>query len=216
MIVDFRPLEDLDFPLVESLAREAFWNLYVPGCDEHYLVHLLRTHEDYRPEFSLVALVDGKPAGAILYTRSRIISDDGLTLQTLSFGPLCVAPQFQRRGIGSALIQKSFALINAQEVPAVIILGDPHNYVKHGFRSGFDCGVSDAQGHYPVGLLVRELKPEALAGRKWRFAESPVYHFDPSLVPEYDRRFPPREKTWQYSQELFSIMIRATLDPQTD
>jgi len=198
-----------DYLEVEKLTREAFWNLYVPGCDEHYLVHIMRKHPDFVPEMDFVALHEGRIVGNIMYTRSRLEGEGGETLATLTFGPLCVAPDLQRRGIGGALIDRTKAIAIERGFPAILIYGDPHNYVKHGFRCCKDLGVANGEGKHPLGLLVLELKPGALGGRSWRFFESEVYHFDPRAVAEFDGRFEPKEKMRRYSQELFSMQCRA-------
>ncbi|MBN2344571.1 MAG: N-acetyltransferase, partial [Deltaproteobacteria bacterium] len=87
---------------VEELTRDAFWNLYFPGCDEHYLVHILRDHPDYLPELSFVAELDGEVVGMIMYTRSWLIDENNCKKEIVSFGPLCVHPAHQRKGIGRA------------------------------------------------------------------------------------------------------------------
>ena len=96
-----------DTRAVEEVTREAFWNLYVPGCSEHYIAHALRRHVDFIPELDFVAVVNGRVVGNIMYTRARLANDAGENLAIASFGPLCVHPEFQRLGIGSGLIRHS-------------------------------------------------------------------------------------------------------------
>ena len=95
-----------DYREVEELTREAFWNLYVPGCDEHFLVNKIRQHPDYLPDLDFVAVSDGKIVGSIFFTKSYIESEAGVRLDTLTFGPVCVLPEHQHEGIGSALIRR--------------------------------------------------------------------------------------------------------------
>ena len=99
-----------------------------------------------------------------------------------------------------------------KEVPAIIILGDPHNYCKHGFKNGRDFNVSSSDGRFPLGLLVLELKQGTFADHNWRFHESAAYDLDPEKVEAYDRRFPFKKKEHRTSQDLFGMMIRAYLD----
>ena len=89
-----------DYQEVEALVRRAFWNLYVPGCSEHYLAHILRSHPDFVPELDLVLEAAGRVVGSILYTRARLVGKAGREKEILTFGPVCVAPEFQRRGYG--------------------------------------------------------------------------------------------------------------------
>lgn len=197
---------------VEQLTREAFWNLYVPGCDEHYLVHRMRSHEDYVPELSFIAVKDGDIIGSIMYTWSFIENGEGEKIRTLSFGPVCVHPDQQRQGIGSALIGHTIRIIEKMDIPAIIILGDPHNYCKHGFRNGVDCNISMYNGRQPLGLLVLEMNGGIGRNGKYEYKGSDVYDLDPEEVMEFDRRFPFREKKHHYSQDLFSMMLRSHVE----
>lgn len=207
-----RPEEPRDFAAADALTREAFWNLYRPGCDEHYLAHVMRAHPDYLADLSHVAELDGELVGSIQYTRSRLTDEDGRRLDTVTFGPLCVAPGHQRAGIGSRLIAHTRELAVAAGYPVLVILGDPHNYVKHGFKNGKDLNVCTADGKHPLGLLVLELTPGVLAGHSWRFQESVVFDLDQALVEAWDQTLPAKPKEYQYTQDLFSMMIRAVVE----
>jgi len=196
---------------VEEVTREAFWNLYVPGCSEHYIVHTLRQHKDFIRELDYVALVSGRIVGSIMYTRARLANDAGESLAIASFGPLSVHPEFQRLGIGSGLIRHSLPVARGLGFGVVAIYGDPHNYCKHGFRNGKDLGISDGNGDHPHGLLALELAPGLLAGQHWRLQISPAYECSESAVEAFDSGFPPKEKRYQYSQDIFSIAVRSFL-----
>ncbi len=211
MDITIRHEREDEFHSVEEMTREAFWNLYFPGCDEHFLVHQMRTHCDYLPKYSLVAEVDGAIVGTIMYSRSWLISVSGEEREIVSFGPLCVAPQYQRKGVGTTLMNKSFELLKADAVSAVVILGDPHNYCKQGFKSGKDYNIADAEGNFPYGLLALELKDGTFGGDSWRYKYSDLFDLDEQEVAVYDERFPPKEKVYHYSQEIFSIAIRSYL-----
>ena len=87
-----------DYRKVEEIIRKAFYNLYMPGCVEHYLVRLMREHEDFIPELDLVAELDGQVIGNIMYTRARLLDQDGEEKQILTFGPVCILPEYQRMG----------------------------------------------------------------------------------------------------------------------
>lgn len=200
-----------DTRAVEEVTREAFWNLYVPGCSEHYLVHTLRGHKDFIQELDYVAIVAGRIVGNIMYSRASLANDAGESLEIASFGPLCVHPEFQRMGIGSRLIRHSLPVARGLGFGVVAIYGAPHNYCKHGFRNGKDLGISDGNGDYPYGLLALELTPGVLAGHHWRLQISPAYDCGESDVAEFDKRFPPKEKGYHTSQEIFSIEARSFL-----
>lgn len=204
--------EEKHYRAVEELVREAFWNLYVPGCDEHYLAHILRNHPDFMPEYDFIAKTAGKITGSIMYTRSWVEDETGRRKDTLTFGPLCVLPEFQGQGIGSALVKHTVDMARRDGYPAIIILGHPRNYCRHGFKNCRDYQVSDSSGRYPFGQLVLELIPGTFAGHQWKFHYSPVYQIDQAAVLEFDLKFPPKIQEYKPSQEEFSIAVRAYLD----
>lgn len=211
MDILIRPETENDYFENEYVTREAFWNLYVPGCNEHYLVHVLRKHTDYLPEFSFVAVHDHKIIGNIFYARSHVINEQDQRMDTLTFGPVSVLPDFQRKGVGSALIQHTIAIARQKNYPAIIIYGSPSNYCKHGFKNCKDFQISTEDGRYPYSMLVLELQPGAFANYSWKYYDSPVYDIQDAEVEEYDKRFPPKVKGYRYTQEEFAIAIRASL-----
>jgi predicted N-acetyltransferase YhbS len=198
-----------DYRAVEEITREAFWNLYVPGCVEHYLVHQMRAHPDFLKEYDLVAEYDGKIVGNIMYTRAWLTDELGKEMEIVSFGPISVLPAYQRKGIGSALIHHSKTIAVQKGVNAIVILGDPHNYCKHGFKSSKDINISDMNGNFPYGMLALELREGALAGHAWKYRYSAVYDIHEEDADKFDHRFVKKEKGYQYSQEIFSIAVRS-------
>ena len=185
-----------DYRAVESLTREAFWNRYCPGCTEHYLVHKMRKHPDYLPALSLVLEREGQVIASIHYTRARLIDEEGREKPILSFGPIGVLPALQRKGYGKALIAASFERAAADGHEAVVILGNPDNYVGSGFRSCRKYGVGMEGGVFPTALMVHELKEGALKGHRWVFRDSNVYEVceDEAAVAAFDAGFPPKVK----------------------
>lgn len=211
MNMKIRYEEEKDFHAVEELTRNAFWNLYFPGCDEHFLCHVMRSHKDFVKDLDFIALVDGNIVGSIMYTKSWLIAEDGETQEIVSFGPLSVHPDFQRKGIGTALIEKTKKIASEKNIPAIAIYGDPHNYCKHGFKNGIDYNVSNMEGEYPLGLLLLEIEEGFFGDKKWKLKQSEVYNLDNVKVEEFDRKFEYKEKKKEYSQEFFKMMIRAYL-----
>jgi len=122
-----------------------------------------------------------------------------------------VLPGYQRKGIGSALINHTKNIAIEQGVKAIVIFGDPHNYCKHGFKSSKDLNISDLNGDYPHGMLALELEDGALAGQNWKYRYSAVYEVDEKEVDEYDNSFVKKEKGYRYTQEIFSIAFRSYL-----
>ena len=195
-----------DYGAVEKLTRRAFYNIYVPGCSEHYLVHIMREHEDFVPELALVAQLDGEIIGSILYTRARLVDETGAEKGILTFGPVCVAPEHQRKGYGKALMEESFRLALDLGYEAIVIFGSPANYVSRGFVGCKKLGVCVEGGKYPAAMLVKELLPGALGGKKWVYHNSPVMALDEEAARRYDDSLEPMEKKWLPSQEEFFIL----------
>lgn len=200
-----------DHRAVEEITREAFWNQHVPGCEEHYLVHCLRAHPDFLPQLDLVAELEGKIVGNVMYTRCRLTDEEGQEKEILTFGPLTVRPGYQRRGIGKALLERSFEIARALGYDTIVIFGNPGNYVGRGFQSCKKLGVSTPGGKFPCAMLVKELMEGALAGHSWVYHESPAYEVGPERFEAFDSTFPPREKSWQPSQEEFYIYSHSSL-----
>lgn len=209
MEITIRKETTSDHHAVESVTREAFWNLYVPGCTEHYLAHIMRSHQDFIEDLDFVAVVDGKIVGNIMYTKAWLVDEAGAEKEILCFGPLSVVPEYQRKGVGSALITHTVDILKRRGSPGVVILGDPHNYCKHGFKSSKDYKIGDGQGNFPYGMLALELVQGAFSGHTWKFKYSDVYNIDEKEAQDFDTALPPKEKGYRYSQEIFSIAFRS-------
>jgi len=212
MEITLRKEMESDYRSVEQVTREAFWNLYVPGCCEHYLAHVMRDHRDFIRDLDYVALVDNQIVGNIMYTQSKIVDEKEETIQTITFGPVSVLPEYQRKGVGSALIQHTIQKAKEKDSKAIIIYGSPKNYCKHGFKSSKDYNVSTMEGKYPYGLLVLELEEGAFDNHSWRYRESDVYDLDVGKAEEFDEQFEHKEKGYRYTQEEFKISCRAYIE----
>ena len=95
-MIKIRNEEEADYGVVEEITRRAFYNLYVPGGTEHYLVHIMRGHEDFIRELDFVIELDGKVIGNIMYTKARLTDETGSEKEILTFGPVSIAPEYQR------------------------------------------------------------------------------------------------------------------------
>ena len=203
-----------DYRAVEELTRDAFWNVYKPGADEHYYVHKMRSHPDFIPELDFVIESEGRILGSIMYTKAWLEDESGARKEIVSFGPLCVDPQFQRRKLGRLLIEHSFEVARGMGYDVNINFGNPGNYVGRGFVSCRRKNVSFAvDGNFPTALLVCELVPNALDGRKWMFIPSTAADCceDTAAVEAFDAGFQPREKKWMPSQEEFYIYSHSSV-----
>lgn len=196
---------------VETLVRDAFYNLYVPGCDEHYIAHVLRDHPDFLPELNLVAALDDQIIGSVMYTKARLTDETGAEKAILSFGPLSVRPGFQRQGVGKKLLETSFEKAVSMGYDTIVIFGHPCNYIARGFVSCKRRNICLEGDIFPTAMLVKELVPGALDGRKWLYHESPAYEISPEAAQAFDAQFEPREKEYRLSQEEFYIYSHSSI-----
>lgn len=194
-----------DYRAVEELTREAFWNVYKEGADEHYYLTLLRKDPAFVPELDLLLEENGVLIAHVAYTESTLTDEDGNAKTILSFGPLSVHPDYQRKGYGKQLLEASFEIAAEMGYEAVVIFGNPENYVPRGFLSCRKSRVHMPDGLYPTALLVKELKPGALSGKSWTYTENIKVHWEPEDVDGFDRTFPEKKKEWRPTQEMFYI-----------
>ncbi len=207
-----RPEEPEDHRRVEEITREAFWNLYVPGCDEHYLAHTLRQAPAFIAALDFVAELEGKTVANIMYAAATIRTDAGLEYKVLTFGPVSVLPEHQNQGIGSALIRHTLALARQLGHRLVLINGDPNYYCRFGFVAAELFGIHGTEGWFSPALQALELAPGALQGISGTFVEGEAYRVDPEAAAAFDLSFPPRAKEETPSQtryrELLSLAHR--------
>lgn len=203
-----------DYLDVENLAREAFWNLSIPGCFEHYFIHIMRDHKDFIPELDYVIELDGKVIASVMYCKAKLKDENGNEKHIVTMGPLCVHPEYQRRGYGKALLEHTFRIAADMGYDTIINFGNPDNYVARGYKSCRKYNVCFEGDFFPAALLVKVLKEDALDGRKWYYYPSDVDKpcDDEKAVEKFDAQFPPKIKAWQPSQEEFYIHSHSVID----
>ena len=146
-----------------------------------------------------------------MYTKAMLVDEKGNEKQILTFGPLTVDVDHQRKGIGKKLMAHSFHKAAELGYDTIVIFGNPANYVTSGFKSCKKYNVCLEDGSYPSAMLVKELNPNALDGRKWFYSQSPVFDIDERDAQEYDDSLERMEKKYQPSQEEFYIHSHSTL-----
>lgn len=203
---------EADYGTVEEITRKAFYNQYIPGCVEHYLVHIMRKHEDFIPELNFVAELDGRVIGNIMYTRAKLVDEKGEEKKILTFGPVSVLPGYQRKGYGKRLMEHSFKRAADLGYDVIVIFGSPANYVSSGFRCCKKYNVCLENKKFPAAMMVKELKEGALDGRTWFYYDSPVMQIDEEEAREYDDGLEKMEKEHRASQEEFYIMSHAFVE----
>lgn len=212
MLLNIRNERESDYKNVEDITRKAFYNVYVPGCMEHYLVHIMRGHEDFIPELDFVIEVDGQIVGNIMYTKSKLTDEGGTEKEIVTFGPVSILPKYQRKGYGKMLIEHSLKRAAELGYEAVVIMGSPANYVGSGFQCCRKYNICVEKEKYPAAMLVKELKPGALDGKLWFYSDSPVMNVDEREAQAFDDGLEKMEKKWMPSQEAFYIMSHAFVE----
>ena len=212
MMLNIRNERESDYKNVEDITRKAFYNVYVPGCMEHYLVHIMRGHEDFIPELDFVIEVDGQIVGNIMYTKAKLTDEGGTEKEIVTFGPVSILPKYQRKGYGKMLIEHSLKRAAELGYEAVVIMGSPANYVGSGFQCCRKYNICVEKEKYPAAMLVKELKPGALDGKLWFYSDSPVMNVDEREAQAFDDGLEKMEKKWMPSQEAFYIMSHAFVE----
>ena len=195
-----------DYRTVEELTREAFWNIHVPGCDEHYYLHNLRKNDAFIRELDYVALYENKIVGHIAYSKANIIDNADKMHNVIMFGPISVLPEYQSKGVGSALIKHTLEVAKSLGYKAVLIYGDPRYYSKFGFRCAEKYDIKTPDGMYCVPMMALELEKGALNGVSGRLIEGFEYVPDEIEFEKFDKTFSPKKKDKTASQEVFKVL----------
>lgn len=153
--------EEWDYSTVESLVRESFWNVYRPGCTEHYVLHHLRSNPDFIPELAFVMEADGKIIGQNVFVKAQITKEDGTAFPILTMGPICIANEYKRKGYGKFLLDYSLEKAKALGYGAVCFEGNIDFYGKSGFDYASKFGIKYAglpEGMAADFFLCKELQ----------------------------------------------------------
>lgn len=188
--VEIRMETEDDWYNTELMTQHAFWNKHHLGCDEHYLVYKLHQHKDYLPELSRIAVKDGKVIGCILYSKARIV-DGTDTHEIVSFGPLCVEPEWQGCGVGELLLRETMKLAADKGYKGIVIFGEPDYYPRIGFKTCDHFNITTADGKNFDAFMGIELAEGSMKNIKGKFYESEVFENLPKEeVEEYNKKFP--------------------------
>ena len=182
---------------VENLVREAFWNVYRPGCSEHYVLHVLRDDPAFDRELDFVMEQDGRLIGQNIFVKTVIEADDGREIPVLTMGPICITPELKGKGCGRLLLDCSLQKAADMGFGAVLFEGDIRFYGGSGFDYAGNFGIryhdlpEDADSSF---FLCKELIPGSLDGVTGVYHTPQGYYVDDADVDEFDKGFPPREK----------------------
>lgn len=193
-MITIRPEEPKDYRLIEELTRDAFRDLYKPGCDEHLVVHNLRNVPAFVKELDFVACDDDKIVGYIMYSKAKIVNEKNEEFEVLCMGPLAVAPDHQKQWIGNMLMKHSAEKAKEMWYKAVIIFGDPEYYHRFGFVDAKTYGITTPDGQNFDAFMALELYPNSLEWISGKFFADPVFETNSHELEEFEKNFPHREK----------------------
>ena len=186
-----------EYSAVENLVRESFWNVYRPGCSEHYVIHVLREDPAFVKELGFVMEKDGRLIGQNMFMKTVINADGGRVIPVLTMGPIGITPELKRRGYGKALLDYSLEKAAEMGFGAVLFEGNIGFYGKSGFDYASRFGIryhdlpEDADASF---FLCKELIPGYLDDVTGVYQTPQGYYVDDADVEAFDKLFPPKEK----------------------
>ena len=181
----------------EVLVRESFWNVYRPGCLEHFVLHELRNDPAFVPELNFVMEAGGRIIGQNMFMRASIAADDGRTVPILTMGPICIANDLKRQGYGKKLLDHTVGKAAELGFGALCFEGNISFYGKSGFTYASAFGIRYhglPEGADASFFLCKELIPGYLAGITGEYTPPQGYFVDEAACEEFDKAFPPKEK----------------------
>ena len=186
-----------DHVKVENLVREAFWNVYRPGCLEHYVLHTMRNAVDFVKELDFVMEKDGEIIGQNVFVKANIKTDDGRVIPIMTMGPICIVPAYKRQGYGKILLDYSLEKAAEFGAGALCFEGNIDFYGKSGFTYASDFGIRYhglPEGEDASFFLCKELIPGYLDGITGEYATPEIYFVNEAEVEAFDQKFPYKEK----------------------
>lgn len=188
---------------VENLVRESFWNVYRPGCLEHFVLNQLRNNPDFITEMDYVMELNGKLIGQNIFMKAELKSDDGSDIPIVTMGPICITLELKRKGYGKVLLDYSLAQAAKMGFGAVCFEGNIDFYGKSGFTYASEFGIRYhglPEGEDASFFLCKELIPGYLDGITGEYETSAGYFVDEAEADEFDKGFPYKEKLTQPGQ----------------
>lgn len=186
-----------DYRAVENLVRESFWNVYRPGCLEHYVLHVLRDDPAFVKALDFVMELDGEPIGQNMFMKTHIDADDGRQIEVLTMGPIGITPAKKRQGYGKMLLDYSLEKAKELGFSAVLFEGNIGFYGKSGFDYARNFGIRYhdlKEGEDDSFFLCKELIPGVLSDVTGVYQTPAGYYVDETACEEFDKSFPPKEK----------------------
>lgn len=195
--MNIRREEPKDYRECENVTREAFWNVYKPGCAEHYVLHIYRNKPEFVPELDFVLEEDGKIIGHVMFVRAKINADDGRKIPIMTFGPISILPEYKRKGYGKKLLDYALEKATEMGAGAICMEGNIDFYGKSGFDVASKRGIhyyAEPRETICPYFLMKELTPGYLDGVTGIYHTPEGYFVEDAEVEEFDKGFPPKKK----------------------
>ena len=189
-----------DYREVENLTREAFWNVYRPGCTEHYVLHCYRSNPDFISELDLVMEEEGRIIGHVMFSKAEIVLDDGTVFPSWTFGPISIHPDYKRKGYGLELLNHALGKAKAMGIGLLSMEGNIDFYRHAGFGLASKMGIhyhAEPRGAEVPYFLAQELIPGYWGNREGTYCPPKGYFVadeNPEAFEAYEATFSPKEK----------------------
>ena len=186
-----------EYRAVENLVRESFWNVYRPGCLEHYVLNQLREDDAFVSQLDFVMEKDGQLIGQTMFMHATIKADDGRDIPIMTMGPICIMPELKRQGYGKKLLDYSLKKAAEYGCGALCFEGNINFYGKSGFTFAREFGIRYhglPEGADSSFFLCKELIPGYLSGVTGEYAPPQGYFVNEEAAEEFDKQFPYKEK----------------------
>ena len=207
MEIKLRLESEKDHDAVENVIREAYWNKNQPGCEEHFILHLLRLTPAYIPELSWVAESGEQIVGSITYSKGEVINFNSEKFDILFLGPVGVLGEWQNQSIEEKLLNHTLKLAMEMSFSAVAVIGDPDYFHRFGFVNSDQYHIRTAEEKNANLLLIKSFSPEKMEKMSGRLSLDSVFVVDQNALAEFDKRFPFKEKKEVLKQDESAFLL---------
>lgn len=194
MNISIRLENENDYRNVENMTREAFWDVYKPGCDEHLMVHNIRKSDAFIQELDFVACDEVAVVGNVIYTKAKVINENNEEFEILCMGPLGVLPSYQGKGIGTLLMKHSINVARTLGYNGIAIFGNPNYYHRFGFENAKKYNIQTSWGDNFEDFMALELYEGSLEGVSGKYYADSAFEIDNEELDTFEKHFPYKEK----------------------
>ena len=190
--MELRLENEKDYLEVENLTRDAFWNVYRPGCNEHLVIHNLRQSDSFIKDLDYVLIENNQIVGNIVYSKMFVGLEKKMSNEVISFGPISVHPDFQRKGIGKKMIEYTLNKAKNLGYKAVLITGNNNYYNPLGFESAsrYNIYLPDmSEDDEAVYFMAKELEEGYLNNISGIYDFDTCFDADENELETFEQKF---------------------------